>query len=214
MLKRDFVPQAPLFASPRTGLVAEIALAEVEALPHRLQDARAIRSEIEPAAENQMEGRAGERELPVLDRAEIGTVLGVLGLVLAQHENVPAVERPEVGLDIVLPRVRRPAPEYEEVLAGIEGRSDRRRIAVGGEREIALVGPDLLEDVVDAYVVDDSVVGATPLPGLKRQRRRRGDRHDVEDAERAEVDDRQAQLLARQQPACEDEEEGHEAEHP
>src|SRR5712691_8734229 len=92
----------------RAGGSAEIALAEiamslrqvpgngVEALAHRLQHPLPIFGKIESAAEHEMEGRSRERELLVFDAAEVGTILGIAGRILAQHQNVLAVEPPEV----------------------------------------------------------------------------------------------------------------------
>src|SRR5215467_8170735 len=66
----------------------QVAGDRVVAIAHGLEHALAIRSEIESAPEDQMEGRARERESPVLDRLEVGTVLGILGRVLAKHEDI------------------------------------------------------------------------------------------------------------------------------
>src|SRR5229473_815525 len=98
------------------GGSAEIALAEiamslrkvpgncVEALAHGLQHPLPINGEIESAAQHEMEGRARERELLVFDAAEVGPIVGVFGRGLAQHEDIPALQPPEIGQDVVVPR--------------------------------------------------------------------------------------------------------------
>src|SRR5215471_10769240 len=68
----------------------EVAGDRVVAIAHGLEHAFAIRGEIESAAEDQVEGRARERELPVLDCLEVGTVKGILGRVFAEHQYVLA----------------------------------------------------------------------------------------------------------------------------
>src|SRR5215467_8589842 len=77
--RRVEIPLAKIAAPLR-----QIAGDRVEAIARGLEHALPIRGEIESAAEHEMEGRARERELPVLDRLEVRAVLGILGRVLAQ----------------------------------------------------------------------------------------------------------------------------------
>src|SRR5439155_14921606 len=127
----------------RAGRRAQIALAEIAVslrqvpgngvvtLLQRFQDPLAVRSEIEAAAEDHMKGRTPESELPVFDGAEIGPVVGIAGRILAQHQNVLAVEPPEIGQDVVVPRVRRGGAEYGHAPARMKGRDRRHRVPVG-----------------------------------------------------------------------------------
>src|SRR5712691_8107860 len=205
---------------------AEVALAEIAAalrqvprdgviaLARGLQHPLAIRGEIESAAEDDVKGGAGDRECAVLDRPEIRPVAGVLRRGLAQYQDVPAVEPPEIGKDVVVPRVRGRGAEYDDVAARVKGRDRRHRVSVGGEFEPVLVGPQLPEDFRHAGVIHDAVVETRAFPGLERQHRPGDDREDMERAECPEVRDRAPQLPAREQPARRDEKERHEREHP
>src|SRR5712691_9016458 len=205
---------------------AEIALAEiaaspgkvpgyrVEALERGLQHPLPICAEFESTAQHDVKSRTRKRELPVFDGAEVRPVVGIRGRILAQHQDVPAVEPPEIGQDVVVACVRGGGAEYGHVLARMKGRDRRHRVSVRGEVEFLRVGLQLTEDFRHAGVIHDAVVETRALPGVERQHRRGDDRGDVECAERSEVQDRAPQLLARQEPARRNEKEGHEGEHP
>src|SRR5436309_10119633 len=210
----------------RAGRRAQIALAEIAVslrqvpgngvvtLLQRLQYLLAIRGEIESTAQHDMKGRTRKCELLVFNGAEVGPILRVFGRGLAQHEDIPAVQPPEIGQDVVVPRVRGCGAEYGHMPARMKGRDCRHRVSVGGEIEFHLVGFQLPEDFRHADVIHDSVVETGALPGVERQHRRGHDRGDVEGAQCREVEYRAPQLLARQQPASRDEKERHEGEHP
>src|SRR5712692_4966494 len=88
----------------RAGGSAEIALAEiatslrkvpgygVEALAHGLQHPLPICAEIESTPQHDMKDRTRKRELPVFDGAEVGPIVCITGRILAQHQDVLAVE--------------------------------------------------------------------------------------------------------------------------
>src|SRR2546427_1035928 len=201
----------------RAGGSAKVALAEiamplrkvtgdgVEALAHGLQHPLPIRGEIESTAQHDMKGRTRKCELFVFNGAEVGPILRVFGRGLAQHEDIPAVQPPEIGQDVVVSRVRGCGAEYGHMPARMKGRDRRHRVSVGGEIEFRFVGFQLPEDFRHAGVIHDAVVETGALPGVERQHRRGDDHGDVEGAECPEVEYRAPQLLARQQPARRDE---------
>src|SRR6267378_3832626 len=178
--------RAPVIGSVlcRAGRRAQIVLAEIAAslrqvpgngvVPplQRLQDLLPVRGEIEPAAEDHMKGRAGGRDRAVLDEAEVGPIVGVTGRILAQHQDVLAVEPPEIGEDVVVARIRGAGAEYGNVPARMEGRYRRHRVSVGGELEFLPVWLQLTEDFRHAGVIHDAVVETRALPGIERQHRR------------------------------------------
>src|SRR5712691_8251585 len=93
---------------------AEVALAEIAAALRQVPGDGVIAL-----------ARGLQHPLAVRDRPEIRPVAGVLRRGLAQDQDVPAVEPPEIGEDVVVPRVRGRGAEYDDVAARVKGR-DRR----------------------------------------------------------------------------------------
>src|SRR5437879_1730097 len=184
----------------RAGRGAQVALAEIAVslrqvpgngvvpLLQRLQDLLPVRREIEPAAEDHVKGRAGCRDRPVFDGAEVGPVVGITGCVLAQHQDVLAVEPPEIGEAVGVARVGGGGSEYGHVPARMKGGDRRHRVSVGGELEVLRVRLQLTEDFRHAGVIHDAVVETRALPGLEQRYCRHEDRRDMQGAEDPEIE--------------------------
>ena len=78
----------------------QIARHRIVARPHLVQHRGTITLVIEATAKDEVESRAGDVELAILDRGKIRPIVGILRGRLAQNENVPAIQRTKVS-DVV-----------------------------------------------------------------------------------------------------------------